>query len=67
MSDIVERLHDLADANKPHAVGLLWDGLTEAADEIERLRAALRDIIERWPTEEGMDGAIRRARTALSM
>jgi hypothetical protein len=45
MTDIVERLRDLADANKPYGIGSLWDGLSEAADEIERLRAALREAL----------------------
>lgn len=37
----------------------------ELCAEIERLRAALLDLIERWPTEQGYDGAIQRARQLL--
>jgi hypothetical protein len=33
--------------------------------EIERLRAALRDLVDRWATERGYDGAIQRARALL--
>lgn len=36
--DIVERLRNFADKSAAHSVGELWNGLDEAADEIERLR-----------------------------
>jgi hypothetical protein len=32
---------------------------------LERLRAALRDLVNRWSTERGFDSAILRARHAL--
>jgi hypothetical protein len=42
-------------------------GYTESINtlEIERLTAALRDLIDRWSTERGYDGAIQRARALL--
>ena len=50
MTDIVERLHNLSDDLNAHPVGDLWAGLDEAADEIERLRAALAVERERCAT-----------------
>lgn len=46
MSDIVERLRFRADENY-EMLGNIHEPLLEAADEIERLRAALRDIIDK--------------------
>lgn len=34
-------------------------------EDNEKLRAALWDLINRWSTEEGYDGAIQRARAIL--
>jgi len=48
MTDIVERLRDLADVTKSHPYN--WEGtrrlVGEAADEIERLRAMVLDACE---------------------
>ena len=47
MTDIVERLHGLANANtwRTKAERELWNGLDEAATEIERLRKQLRAVL----------------------
>ena len=41
MRGLVEKLRTLADPNMAFCLGNLWNGLDEAADEIERLRAEL--------------------------
>jgi hypothetical protein len=33
--------------------------------EIEQLRAALRDLVNRWSTKRGLDSAMQRARHIL--
>jgi hypothetical protein len=61
MTDIVERLRDHASAFRGTEI------LTEAADEIERLRAALSGILKAWDEEIDDDvfNAIEAARSAL--
>ncbi len=60
MSDILERLRE-ADKTSPTETWAVWDLYREAADEIERLRAALSKVIDvackaalpSPPTQEG--------------
>ena len=60
MSDIVERLRKLADRERPY--GSLPDTLDEAANEIERFKASLADVVTQ--TQEQAD-EIERLRAAL--
>ena len=70
-SDLVERLRKLADRERPY--GSLPDTLEEAAARIERLEAALRDLmrlVEEDPEEDDpspylFDQVCDRARAAL--
>ncbi|WP_051246237.1 hypothetical protein [Thioalkalivibrio sp. ALE19] len=52
MEDIVKRLTDLADLNQAHSVGAMSNGLEEAADEIERLRAENERLRQSHPVPE---------------
>lgn len=47
MRGLVEKLRALADPNRASHLGDLWNGLDEAADEIDRLRAELAAERER--------------------
>ena len=60
----IERLRALAEGECRRAEDA--HGMTMRQTlEIERLRAALKDLIDRWSDERGYDGAIRRARALL--
>lgn len=66
MSDIVERLRSTEFASAPNGLGspVVWvKGAVarEAADEIERLRAALRDIARQPEGDEESAQAVARA------
>jgi hypothetical protein len=64
-TDIVERLRYIGfgDTNKaPQPSDIL---MLEAANEIERLRAALREIVETWDGSMSSSHAVKIARAAL--
>jgi Na+/phosphate symporter len=61
MTDIVERLRDWSEYDE----GKINDARDEAADEIERLREALRELIDDYEYDSITGLGIAKARTAL--
>ena len=63
MTDIVERLRRWGGPTRPY--GSISDTCDQAAAEIERLRAALRQIASIDPWDDGEQGYVDKARAAL--
>lgn len=58
MSDIVERLRTIPRSSLP--IGVAWNACDDAADEIEKLRAALQSVLDAcdqgWKVERSVGG-----------